>query len=54
VRAAGRIDGAVVGSALGLPEQDIREAAGVEPDHRAPYLSTLLVVPERSGRGSAL
>ncbi len=54
VRAAGRLDGAVVGSALGLPEQDIREAADVDPDHRAPYLSTLLVVPERGGRGGAL
>jgi precorrin-2/cobalt-factor-2 C20-methyltransferase len=54
VRGAGRIDGAVVGSALGMPEQDIREARTVDPEHRAPYLSTLLVVPERTGRGSAL
>jgi precorrin-2/cobalt-factor-2 C20-methyltransferase len=54
VRSAGRIEGAVVGSALGMPGQDIKAAADVEPDHRAPYLSTLLVVPERSGRGGAL
>jgi precorrin-2/cobalt-factor-2 C20-methyltransferase len=54
VRDAGRIDSAVVGSALGMPGQDIRPAADVDPEHRAPYLSTLLVVPERGGRGSAL
>ena len=54
VRGAGRIDSAVVGSALGMPGEDIRAAADVDPEHRAPYLSTLLVVPERGGRGSAL
>jgi precorrin-2/cobalt-factor-2 C20-methyltransferase len=54
VRAAGRIDGAVVGSALGMPSEDIREATSVDPEHRAPYLSTLLVVPERTTRGGAL
>ncbi len=54
VRSAGRLAGAVVGSALGLPEEDIRPAADVDPQHRAPYLSTLLVVPERTTRGGAL
>ncbi|HEX4432991.1 MAG TPA: precorrin-2 C(20)-methyltransferase [Frankiaceae bacterium] len=54
VRAAGRLDGAVVGSALGMPEEDIRRAEDVDPKHRAPYLSTLLVVPERTTRGGAL
>jgi precorrin-2/cobalt-factor-2 C20-methyltransferase len=54
VRAAGRIEGAVVGSALGMPGEDIREASDVDPEHRAPYLSTLLVVPKRTRRGGAL
>jgi precorrin-2/cobalt-factor-2 C20-methyltransferase len=54
VRAAGRIEGAVVGSALGMPQEDVRRAADVEPQHRAPYLSTLLVVPARPARGGAL
>ncbi len=54
VRAAGRLDGAVVGSSLGMAAEDIRPAAAVESGHRAPYLSTLLVIPERTGRGDAL
>lgn len=54
VRAAGRLDEAVVGSALGMPEEDIRRAGDVDPQHRAPYLSTLLVVPARTTRGGAL
>jgi precorrin-2/cobalt-factor-2 C20-methyltransferase len=54
VRAAGRLDGAVVGSSLGTPAEDIRLAADVDEQHRAPYLSTLLVVPSRSGRGAQL
>jgi precorrin-2/cobalt-factor-2 C20-methyltransferase len=54
VRAAGRLDGAVVGSALGMPGEDIRRAGDIDRDHRAPYLSTLLVVPERPTRGGAL
>jgi precorrin-2/cobalt-factor-2 C20-methyltransferase len=54
VRAAGRIQQAVVGSALGLPAEEITDAVDVDPQHRAPYLSTLLVVPERPERGGAL
>lgn len=54
LRAAGRLQGAVVGSSLGMPAEDIRPADAVDPDHRAPYLSTLLVIPERTGRGAAL
>ena len=54
VRAARRMDGAVVGSSLGMPDEDIRAAEDVELGHRAPYLSTLLVIPNRSGRGTSL
>ena len=54
VRAAGRLEGAVVGSSLGMPSEDIRPAADIDDEHRAPYLSTLLVVPKRAGRGAAI
>ncbi len=54
VREAGRLEGAVVGSSLGMPGEDIRPAADVDTDHRAPYLSTLLVVPTRTGRGAQI
>lgn len=49
VRASGRLDEAVYGAALGLPEQEVRPAADVGPD--APYLSTLLIPPRRGWRG---
>ncbi|CAI7978927.1 precorrin-2/cobalt-factor-2 C20-methyltransferase [Frankia sp. Hr75.2] len=43
---AARLDGpaghAVYGAALGLPEQDIRPAADLEPGETGPYLSTVL------------
>ena len=51
---AGRLDDGVLGSALGLAEEDVRAATDVEPGDRAPYLSTLLVVRSRTGRGGAL
>lgn len=54
IGAAGRLPGAVVGSSLGMPDEDIRPADTVDPDRRAPYLSTLIVIPERTGRGSSL
>lgn len=54
VRASGRLSGALVGSALGTPAEEIRPAADLDEAHRAPYLSTLLVVPSRSGRGTRL
>jgi precorrin-2/cobalt-factor-2 C20-methyltransferase len=52
VRAAGRLEGAVFGASLGLPEEDIRPAAEVTGD--APYLSTLLVPARRDRRGGKL
>lgn len=52
VAAAGRLEGCVLGSALGLPGQSIGPAVA----HRGtgPYLSTLLVPPVRAGRGGRL
>jgi precorrin-2/cobalt-factor-2 C20-methyltransferase len=54
LRATGRIDEAVYGAGLGLPEQDIRPASELDPDEQGPYLSTLIVPPKRSGRGRSL
>ena len=52
LRSAGRLDDAVFGSALGLPDEQVLPAAEVEG--AAPYLSTVLVPARRSGRGSKL
>jgi precorrin-2/cobalt-factor-2 C20-methyltransferase len=52
LRAQGRLDDAVFGAALGLPDQQVCPAA--EVDGEAPYLSTVLVPARRSGRGSKL
>ena len=54
VRESGRIDGAVYGAALGLADEDVRAASELGTATRAPYLSTLLVTPLRSGRGDRL
>jgi precorrin-2/cobalt-factor-2 C20-methyltransferase len=54
VRDAGRLADAVYGAALGLPDEDIRAATDIDTGTIAPYLSTLLVTPRRSGRGSRL
>lgn len=54
VRAAGRLDGAVLGASLGLPGELITPAAALPPEAAAPYLSTLLVPPARGGRGARL
>jgi precorrin-2/cobalt-factor-2 C20-methyltransferase len=54
LRAAGRLDGAVYGAGLGLPDEDIRPAAELDPDRPGPYLSTLIVPPKRNGRGGSL
>ncbi len=54
LRATGRIDEAVYGAGLGLPEEDIRPAAELDPGERGPYLATLIVPPKRTGRGGAL
>jgi precorrin-2/cobalt-factor-2 C20-methyltransferase len=50
----GRLDDAVYGAALGLPEEDVRPAAQLDPGAAGPYLSTLIVPPKRTGRGDAL
>jgi precorrin-2/cobalt-factor-2 C20-methyltransferase len=51
---AGRLDGAVVGSRLGLPGQDVRPAADLARVPAVPYLSTLIVPARREGVGSSL
>ena len=52
LRAQGRLDDAVFGAALGLPDQQVGPAGDVAGE--APYLSTVLVPARRSGRGSRL
>jgi precorrin-2/cobalt-factor-2 C20-methyltransferase len=52
VREAGRLDGAVHGACLGLPDEDIRPAAEVTGP--APYLSVLVVPGKRTTRGGKL
>ncbi|WP_204057398.1 precorrin-2 C(20)-methyltransferase [Microbispora corallina] len=54
VRDAGRLAGAVYGASLGLPDEDIRPAAGLDPGAAGPYLSALIVTPPRTGRGGRL
>lgn len=54
LRDSGRIDGAVWGSALGLPEESIRPAADLD-GAPLPYLSTLIAPARRTGgRGGKL
>ncbi|MET8676226.1 precorrin-2 C(20)-methyltransferase [Streptomyces sp. NPDC004647] len=54
LRATGRTDGAVWGSALGLPEESIRPADELESGP-LPYLSTLIAPARRDGgRGGKL
>lgn len=50
----GRLDNAVFGAALGLPEEDVRPARERDRDEPAPYLSTVIAPVARDGRGSAL
>jgi precorrin-2/cobalt-factor-2 C20-methyltransferase len=52
VREAGRLEGAVHGACLGLPDEDIRPAAEVTGP--APYLSVLVVPSKRTTRGGKL
>jgi precorrin-2/cobalt-factor-2 C20-methyltransferase len=52
VREAGRLDEAVHGACLGLPDEDIRPAAEVTGP--APYLSVLVVPGKRTTRGGKL
>jgi precorrin-2/cobalt-factor-2 C20-methyltransferase len=54
LRESGRLDEAVYGAGLGLPEEDVRPAAELDPAERGPYLATLIVPPKRAGRGGAL
>ncbi|WP_328679335.1 precorrin-2 C(20)-methyltransferase [Streptomyces sp. NBC_00322] len=54
LRETGRTEGAVWGSALGLPEESIRPAAELA-EGPLPYLSTLIApAPRDSGRGGKL
>jgi precorrin-2/cobalt-factor-2 C20-methyltransferase len=50
----GRLENAVFGAALGLPEEDVRPARELERDRPAPYLSTVIAPVARGERGSAL
>jgi precorrin-2/cobalt-factor-2 C20-methyltransferase len=52
LRAHGRLDDAVFGAALGLPEQQVGPAAAVTGE--APYLSTVIAPARRTGRGGRL
>ena len=52
LRRHGRLDDAVFGAALGLPDEQVRPAA--EVDGEAPYLSTVLVPATRTTRGGKL
>jgi precorrin-2/cobalt-factor-2 C20-methyltransferase len=54
LKAEGRLDGAVVGSGLGLPGEHLVAAADVPPGERAPYLTTVIAPPRRTGRGGRL
>jgi precorrin-2/cobalt-factor-2 C20-methyltransferase len=52
LRRAGRLDGAVYGAALGLPDEQVGAAADAPAD--APYLSTVIVPARRTTRGGKL
>lgn len=54
VRAAGRLDAALAGAALGLPGEKVGPARDWAGRGGAPYLTTLLVPPHRGGRGGRL
>ena len=52
LRRHGRLDGAVYGAALGLPDQQLGPAADAPAS--APYLSTVIVPARRTTRGGKL
>ncbi|GAA4632035.1 precorrin-2 C(20)-methyltransferase [Actinoallomurus vinaceus] len=52
VRDAGRLDDAVYGARLGLPDEDVRAAKGLHGP--VPYLSTLIVPGRRTTTGGKL
>lgn len=58
LRATGRLEGAVWGSSLGLPEESIRPASALAAELAAggalPYLSTLIAPARRESRGGKL
>ena len=51
---SGRLHDAVFGARLGLPGEDIRPARELAGSGPVPYLSTLIAVRPRAGRGSRL
>jgi precorrin-2/cobalt-factor-2 C20-methyltransferase len=51
---AGRLDDAVFGARVGLPGEDIRPASELAGGGPLPYLSTLITVRARDGRGAML
>ncbi|MFE1439760.1 precorrin-2 C(20)-methyltransferase [Streptomyces sp. NPDC058739] len=54
LRESGRLEDAVWGASLGMPEETVRPAAGLG-DEPLPYLSTLIAPPRRDGgRGGKL
>jgi precorrin-2/cobalt-factor-2 C20-methyltransferase len=53
VEAAGRAEGAVLGTDLGLETESIGALKGRDAE-RAPYFTTLIVPPARGGRGEKL
>lgn len=54
LEATGRAEGAVWGSALGLPGEAIRPASALAGGGPLPYLSTLIAPARRDGRGGKL
>jgi precorrin-2/cobalt-factor-2 C20-methyltransferase len=54
LEAEGRLDGAVVGSGLGLAGERVVAGREVEPAERAPYLTTVIAPPRRGERGGRL
>jgi precorrin-2/cobalt-factor-2 C20-methyltransferase len=52
--AEGRLDGAVVGSGLGLDGERVLAARDVAAGERAPYLTTVIAPPRRGVRGGRL
>ena len=54
LRETGRLDDAVYGAGLGLPDEDVRQARELDQADPGPYLSTLIVTPRRARRGGAL
>jgi precorrin-2/cobalt-factor-2 C20-methyltransferase len=53
LRRAGRLERAVYGARLGLPDEIVSPAAKLAPEP-GPYLSTVIALPDRPSRGSKL